>query len=306
MSVRIRPTEAINAAALAVLAFLTILLRQRLADPGGLLWRYAALGGALVVIAALARRFDRLSTPMRFLVDFYPAAFLPIVFNTLEPLIHAWRGGPRDEVLIAADRAMFGVDVTVWLQQFVHPRLTDAMFVFYSTYYFLALTLGIVLWRKDHATARRYIFTLMVCYYVSYSGYFLLPALGPRFAQAQEYTVSITSSPVSRTISDTINRLEKTKFDVFPSGHTLISVAVLLVAWKRARRAFWFFLPVATGLILSTVYCRYHYVADVLAGITCAALAVPFGDRVYDAWREREGAAARVAAVGQPPPASTY
>src|SRR6188508_3308954 len=143
MSVRIRPTEAINAAALAVLAFLTLLLRLRLADPGGLLWRYAALAGALAVIAALARRFDRLSTPVRFLVDFYPAAFLPIVFNTLEPLIHAWRGGPRDEVLIAADRALFGVDVSVWLQQFVHPRLTDAMFVFYSTYYFLALTLGI-------------------------------------------------------------------------------------------------------------------------------------------------------------------
>jgi membrane-associated phospholipid phosphatase len=127
---------------------------------------------------------------------------------------------------------------------------------------------------------------------VSYAGYFLLPALGPRFAQAHEYTVSIVQSPISRTISDTINRLEKTKFDVFPSGHTLISVAVLLVSWKRARRAFWFFLPIATGLIISTVYCRYHYVADVLAGITCAAISVPLGDRIYDAWREREERAA--------------
>jgi membrane-associated phospholipid phosphatase len=299
MTVRIRPTDAINSAALAVLAFLTVLLRHRLADPGGLLWRYAALGASVALMAWLARRFDRLSTPMRLLVDFYPAAFLPIVFNTLEPLIHAWRGGPRDELLIAADRAMFGVDVTVWLQRFVHPLLSDALFVFYSTYYFLALILGIILWRKDHATARRYVFTLMVCYYVSYAGYFLLPALGPRFAQAQEYTVSIVTSPVSRTISDTINQLEKTKFDVFPSGHTLISVAVLLVAWKRARRAFRFFLPVATGLIIATVYCRYHYVADVLAGIACAALAVPVGDRVYDAWREREVARAPVAAISQ-------
>src|SRR5262249_60038741 len=136
-------------------------------------------------------------------------------------------------------------------------------------------------------TARRYIFTLMICYYVSYAGYFLLPALGPRFAQAHEYTVSIVSSPVSRTISDTINQLEKTKFDVFPSGHTLISVAVLLVAWKRARRAFWFLLPVASGLIVSTIYCRYHYVADVLAGIACAAVAVPIRDRGYDASLKR-------------------
>ena len=52
------------------------------------------------------------------------------------------------------------------------------------------------------------------------------------------------------------------------------------------------------GLIISTVYCRYHYVADVLAGITCAAISVPVGDRIYDAWREREErAAAPLAAV---------
>ena len=292
MIVRIRPTDAINAAALAVLACLTLYVRDRLADPAAILGLYAALGSGLALIALLARRADRLSVPMRLLVDFYPAAFLPLVFNTLEPLIRALRGGPRDEILIAADQAMFGVDVTVWLQRFVRPGLSDALFMFYATYYFLALILGFILWRHDHATARRYIFTLMVCYYVSYAGYFLLPALGPRFAQAHEYTVSIVQSPISRTISDTINRLEKTKFDVFPSGHTLISVAVLLVSWKRARRAFWFFLPIATGLIISTVYCRYHYVADVLAGITCAAISVPLGDRIYDAWREREERAA--------------
>lgn len=294
---RLRPTEAINAAALMVLAAMTVYLRHRLADPAGLIWRYAALGLGLAAIAALARRADRLSTPTRLLVDFYPAAFLPIVFNTLEPLIRALRGGPRDDLLIAADRALFGVDVTVWLQRVVRPGLSDVLFVFYSTYYFLALILGFILWRKDHATARRYIFTLMICYYVSYAGYFLLPALGPRFAQAQEYSVSIVASPISRTISDTINQLEKTKFDVFPSGHTLISVAVLLVAWKRTRRTFWVLLPIATGLIIATVYCRYHYVADVLAGITCAALAVPLGDRVYDAWMEREDEEAGVAAV---------
>ena len=294
---RLRPTEAINAAALAVLAALTIYLRHRLADPAGLLWRYAVLGIGLAALAALARRGDRLSTPMRALVDFYPAVFLPIVFNTLEPLIRALRGGPRDELLIAADRALFGVDVTVWLQRFVRPGLSDTLFVFYSTYYFLALILGIILWRRDHGTARRFIFTLMICYYVSYAGYFLLPALGPRFAQAQEYSVSIVSSPVSRTISDTINRLEKTKFDVFPSGHTLISVAVLLVAWKRTRKTFWVKLPIATGLIIATVYCRYHYVADVLAGIACAALAVPLGDRLYDAWMEREEEAKTSVAV---------
>jgi membrane-associated phospholipid phosphatase len=62
----------------------------------------------------------------------------------------------------------------------------------------------------------------------------------------------------------------------------MISVAVLLVAWKRSRKTFWFLLPVATGLIISTVYCRYHYVIDLIAGATLACISVPIGDRFYD------------------------
>ena len=278
---RIRPTEAIHFVALTVLAILTVFLRDRLAHPGLILLRYGLLALALLPVVALARREGRLPTAVQLLVDFYPAAFLPVVFNTLEPLIEALHGGARDDLLIRADRWLFGVDVTIWLQRVVHPWLSDLFFVFYASYYFFALTLGLILWARDRATARRYVFTLMVCYYVSYAGYFTIPALGPRFAQAAEYSVSLTTTPVSRAISDTINALEKTKFDVFPSGHTMIAVAVLLVARKRARDAFWYFLFFATGLVISTIYCRYHYVIDIIAGTTLAFITVPIGDWIY-------------------------
>lgn len=277
-----------------MLAVLALLLRDRLTDPSGMLLGYGGLAAAVLAMTALALRADRLPAPLVFLVDFYPALFLPLLFNTLEPLIQALRGGPRDDLLIAADRAIFGVDVTVWMQRLVHPRLNDVFYLFYVTYYFIALTLGVVLWVRDRATARRFIFTLMVVYYVSYAGYFTIPALGPRFAQATEYSVSLTTSPLSRAIAETINALEKTKLDVFPSGHTMIAVAVLLVAWKRAREVFWYLLPVATGLVISTVYCRYHYAVDVIAGTILAFLTVPLGDKLYDAWmRRRDSYSAR-------------
>jgi membrane-associated phospholipid phosphatase len=276
-----RPTETIHFAAIGVLSVLAVLLHRRLADPSGMLLAYGGLTAVLLIMTALAQREDRLPVPLQLLVDFYPAAFLPLLFNTLEPLIEALRGGPRDELLIAADRAMFGVDVTVWMQRLVRPALNDLFYMFYVTYYFIALTLAGVLWVRDRTAARRFIFTLMVVYYVSYAGYFAVPALGPRFAQASRYTVSLVTTPVARAINDTINSLEKTKFDVFPSGHTMISVAVLLVAWKRARDVFWFLLPVASGLILSTVYCRYHYVIDVIAGTVLAVVTVPIGDWLY-------------------------
>ncbi len=279
---RIRPTEAIHFAVLFVLAILTLIFWRRLESPGSMLLAYAVLALVLLPMVYLSRRQDRLPAPVSLFLDFYSAVFLPLVFNTLSPLITATRGGARDEVLIAADRAIFGVDVTVWMEQFTRPWLNDVLYSFYATYYFIALIPGIVLWFRDQAAARRYVFTLMVVYYVSYAGYFTIPALGPRFAQLDLYTKSLTETPISRVINDTINQLEKTKLDVFPSGHTMISVAVLVVMWRRARDVFWWILPIASGLIVSTVYCRFHYVVDLIAGAALAFVFVPIGDRVYD------------------------
>lgn len=279
---RIRPLEALNLGVLLALSFLTLVFYRSLQDPGDILLRFALMGGFLALIVFLARRTDRLPPAIRVAADFYPVAFIPFIFESLGPLIAAARGRARDDLLIAADRALFGTDVTVWLERLVRPWLTDALYLFYSSYYFIAIVLGAVLWRRSPPVARRYIFTLTFCYFVSYVGYFLLPALGPRFALASRQTIVLETTPISRAISTTINELERTKFDVFPSGHTMIAAVVLVVAFRRAREMFWILLPVGLGLMASTVYCRYHYAVDVLAGLALAFASVPLGDRIYD------------------------
>jgi membrane-associated phospholipid phosphatase len=192
-------------------------------------------------------------------------------------------------MLIAADRALLGGDPTVWLQRFLRPALTDLFFVSYLSYYFIAIALGIVIWRRSAPMARRFIFTLSLSYVLSYAGYFAVPALGPRVALASRHTVPLETTAVSRAISSTLDELEHTKLDVFPSGHTMIAVVVLIVAWQRARDTFWWLLPVAICLVISTVYCRFHYVVDTLAGALLAAVTVPLGDRLYDRLTERPG-----------------
>jgi membrane-associated phospholipid phosphatase len=270
-------------------------LTQAMADKYGT----AQFLGTLAVI--LDRRGESLPAAIRVVVDFYPAAFIPFVFECLGPLIAAARGGhARDELLIAADRFLFGTDVTVWLERFVQPWLTDLFYLCYASYYFQSLVLGTALWRRSRADTRRYIFTLTFCYFVSYLGYFVIPALGPRFALASLQTIPLEVTPLSRAIATTINTLERTKFDVFPSGHTMMTTVVLLVAFRRDRRIFWILLPVATGLILSTVYCRYHYVVDVLAGLVLAFVSVPAGDAIYDRWVKGRQSSARVSAPRPP------
>jgi membrane-associated phospholipid phosphatase len=280
----LRPLEWINFAALLILASLTLMLYRRLADPGELLLRFGVMGLFLGLIVILARRDERLALPpaLRVALDFYPAAFVPFVFESLGPLIPAARGAPRDDILIRWDRALFGTDPTVWLERFVTPFWNDFFFIAYTSYYFFPLVLGGLLWERNLPEARRFIFGLTFCFYVSYAGYFTIPALGPRSALADRQTVSLLTTPVSRAIAEAIDQVEHTKLDVFPSGHTMIAVAVLIFAYRRARRAFWVMLPVAVCLLISTVYCRYHYVVDVLAGLLLALAAVPVGNALYD------------------------
>jgi membrane-associated phospholipid phosphatase len=293
---RVRPVELLNFGALLLVTAVAFAARGRLAEPSEIFLRYGEMAAALAVIAFFAARADRLPGWARFLLDFYPAAFIPILYETLGPVIAAARGGPRDEILIAADRALFGRDVTVWLERLVKPALTNFFYLSYTSYYFVALALGIVLYLRSRRDLARFIFTLTVCYYVSYAGYFVVPALGPRFALAASHTVPLETTALSASIARTLNELEHTKFDVFPSGHTMIAVTVLLVAFRRARDVFWALLPIATCLILSTVYCRYHYVVDVIAGTILAVATVPLGDALYERWTagpEPEDAIAR-------------
>jgi membrane-associated phospholipid phosphatase len=292
---RLRPLEAMNLIALSIVSSLGLglVLAGRLPHPAETLGMLSALFAGVLVMAELSLDEERLRPPIAVALNFYPIAYLPLLFNVLGPLIEALRGGPRDDLLIAADRGLFGVDVTIWMERFVTPLANDYFAVAYTTYYFFALTLGGLLWAFRRADGRRFFFTIVLCYHVSYIGYFVIPGLGPRATMADRQTVSVHATPISKAIDDTLNTLEHTKYDVFPSGHTMMAVATLLVAWKRFRKAFWFFLPVGVSLVISTVYCRYHYAIDLIAGIILAVIVVPLGDALYDRLtlspRERAG-----------------
>lgn len=281
---RLRPLETLNLLTLALLSALTLWLDGRVPEAGGILTRYALMAVGLLLVAVVVRREHHLPSALQFVLNFYPMAFIPALYESLGPLIAAARPVAKDSLLIAADRALFGTDPTVWLQRAIHPFLTDLFFIAYIAYYFIAIALGIVVWMRDRVVARRFIFTLSLAYVLSYAGYFAVPALGPRSALAASHRVPLQTTAVSRAISSTLDELEHTKFDVFPSGHTMVAVIVMIVAYQRARDTFWWFLPVAIGLIVSTVYCRFHYVVDLMAGALLAAIVVPLGDAIYDRW----------------------
>jgi membrane-associated phospholipid phosphatase len=74
----------------------------------------------------------------------------------------------------------------------------------------------------------------------------------------------------------------------FPSAHVTGATAALWGAWKYRRWLFWTMLPVFLMMCVSTIWGRYHYVADVLAGVATGSLGYVIGSWVM----KRKGAVA--------------
>ena len=63
--------------------------------------------------------------------------------------------------------------------------------------------------------------------------------------------------------------------DVFPSLHTALTLYITAYLWRDGKRmAALICAPLTAGTIVATIYLRYHYGVDVLAGFLLAVCAL--------------------------------
>jgi membrane-associated phospholipid phosphatase len=231
---------------------------------------YAAPVAALVVAwPVLARK-----SWADFVLDWLPLPFVVFTYEMLHRVVPlCWRG-TIDAPLAAADRALFGGHAAVLLEPIVSPPLTFFFACSYAAYY--PLTIGVAVWfyaRRRRGAFREYVAGEIGALFIGYLGYLFLPAMGPHaWLPTSTWSVPLEGDfigPAVRSLN--ANHGGAYPRDAFPSLHTANAVTILLVAWRHDRRAFLVCLVPCAGLIAATVYLRWHYVVDVLAG---AALAV--------------------------------
>jgi membrane-associated phospholipid phosphatase len=241
----------------------------------GLLATYALLSFAILAAAVYRTRVGPAKKGFYISVVATVITVL-LVFNSLGVLIASLYTSTFDAFLIAVDHAIFGVHPTVWMERLISPTLSALLQFAYISYYFIPLMLGSVLIARGRfGEFEEVLFGILLCFYLSYVGYLLVPAIGPRFTLNHLQTGDLQFSPFIKSIQETLNGFEKNKTDAFPSGHTAVSLMSLYYAWKeREKKLFAVFIPVVTGLIISTVYLRYHYVIDVIAGIALTGLTI--------------------------------
>jgi len=283
---RIAPIEGLTLFFLIGLIILTLVFHGQIPLWHSLLLRYTILLGLLFV---LKLSWDRkaMGKTGTFFHHFSPVLFVVLIYESLGDLIQ-YLQPDVDPLLIKIDFSIFGVHPTIWVQQWVVPWFTDVMSLAYASYYFIPVIFVLVLYLKNRGLGLfESVFILTFGYYISFIGYILFPAVGPRYAMDHLYSVPLEGSLVTDLVRDVLNAIEHNKRDCMPSGHTQIVLMVLFLAYRYERNLFTIFLPIICALILSTVYLRYHYVVDIFAGVALAIGCVIVGDRLYRWWTLR-------------------
>jgi membrane-associated phospholipid phosphatase len=280
---RIAPVQGLTFFFLIGLFVVTLLFHSRILLWHSLLFRYSVLLGLVFVLKLSWDRKER-GKMGTFIHHFSPILFVILIYESLGDLIQ-YLQPDIDSRLSQIDFSMFGVQPTVWAQRFIVPWLTDIMSVAYISYYFIPVVLITVLYLKNRmAELDQSIFVLAFAYYISFIGYILFPAVGPRYALTHLYSVPLNGSFITDFVRDTLNALEHNKRDCMPSGHTQIVLTVLYLAYRYEKFLFCLLFPLVCALIASTIYLRYHYVVDLMVGATLAIGCMIFGPRLYRYW----------------------
>jgi len=295
------PLDRVLLAYSTVVTLLIVLAWPRIPQAPVLVAAHAVQAAAyLTLLAALRRCREPVRVWTRGLLCLL---WVPLAFTELGLLVH--RVHPRDYELqmIAWDRALFGADPTVWMQRLHHPILTEVLQLCYMSYYFLPVALVVSLLRSGRfEIGLRSLTGIVVAFFLSYLGYFILPSHSPYVAEGlwgvPRHDFPLRGFGLAEWFHALIDRLEPVKRDAFPSGHAEVTLVVLWSAFHHdRRRTFPYLLPLGLGLLLSTVYLRYHYVVDVIAGAALAPLALALARALYAGRRSRPGRAARAAPV---------
>lgn len=274
-----RPADIVNIVFIYFLIVLTIIFNEVLPKAPFLLTLYTLLIFFQILLIKIKNKRKYLHL---FYDLIFPVICVLLIFDSLEFIVHNINPNDIDPILIQIDYMIFNGHPTIMLEKIVHPLLTDFMQISYSTYYFIPVIFGIILLKTNKREEfNKSLFLILLCFYLSYVGYLLFPALGPRFALKELHSIALEGFIVAEPLHNLLNRLEGIKRDAFPSGHTAVTVLILYLAYKFNRIYFWICLPIVLSLLFSTVYCRYHYFIDVVAGIILTIFTLLIGEPIY-------------------------
>jgi membrane-associated phospholipid phosphatase len=304
-----RPLDArllLGADLLVAGAFLAVVLLLAAFSPRTLNFWHASVMLPLVILATLlaaatARTAMARDRSLRMLGrcalvlvgDWLPLVIAVLAYENIHDLTYLTRPDTVDGALRALDDKLFGMTPALAFDRIVTPWLSEIMSAAYALYFVYPAMLLVLLYRRGELTRFREVgLALGLCLYLGLLGYVLVPAVGPRYVMAAEFTRPLLGPWLTVSAARAWNAIELIDRDCFPSLHTALTLLALIyfVRWRRALPAGRWIVAITTPPIVllwaSTLYLRYHYGVDVLAGAALAFAVSALAPRLLAAYQE--------------------
>jgi hypothetical protein len=227
---------------------------------------FACLAAAAVLIFWAERN----PTPWRWRVRLY------FYFVAMGACFYAMRtgvpllGNPRvDTLLLQWDRDLLGETPAVMWESWLNPWLENVAMAGYLFFFYYLLAGPGHYSIRDIPVFRKCIVGLFTTYGIAFLGYTVFPAGGPHLTMT--FNTPLHGPWLLDSTLNLVNRGSNT-VDVFPSVHVAASLYLLLFDWQHWRRRFWWALVPCMVLWWSTMYLRFHYFVDLLAGVAVALI----------------------------------
>ena len=248
----------------------------------------------LLVIAASPGRAGVIG----FLRHFYPLLLYAAFYRESGLLNQMFVAGYLDPYFFRLEGWIFGGQPALaFMERFPYLAVSEPLYAAYFSYYVMIGGVGLALFLKAREDFFHYVSVVSFVFYVCYLLYLFLPVVGPRIVfeppagyhlpddlalptGLSEYPRPVGSGPFCLLMA-LIYRWFESPGAAFPSSHVAVACCTLYFSNCYLRRIRVLHAAVVVLLCLATVYGRYHYVVDVVAGVLVAAVLVPLGNRLY-------------------------
>ena len=249
-----------------LLFVLTILFKDKVDDWTNISVELVFACIIYIVASKLASYFnlDFVSFSIRVIAVFGLYSYL---FQAVAPLQHILYDKWFDENLVSLEILLTGNETSVYLQQFVNPTLTEWMMFNYVLYVPLVPTIAFIIYKNaGRINGEEYLFHIAFAYNLCFLGFIIFPVASPLYYYPAMFTTSLDGG-IFTTFGEWMRQTQHYAGGSLPSPHTAAGTVVLVTLFRYNRTLFKIFLPLILSLYISTVYGRYHYAWDAIAGI---------------------------------------
>jgi len=202
-------------------------------------------------------------------------------FFQLQHLHATARHVTYDAALFALDLRFVGFEPAIAWEVFATPATTEWFASFYFGYFLVvcAYTLPLLLFERRMEILSEMSAGILFVVCVGHTIYLLVPGQGPYVHLATSFERELEGAVFWPLVQATVGLGEESaRRDIFPSLHTALPTLLTIASFlnRRARPFGLLWVPMAlvtSQIVIATMFLRWHYLVDVVAGLLLAAVA---------------------------------